>query len=89
MLGVKSTCKDRWRQVLSEADLIREKHLLTLETAISQHQTDEMCSKGLRLVLPQRLHGSYTTSQGAWLLDITQFLRIVLERQDMKCGLPM
>jgi hypothetical protein len=47
MLGVKSTCKDRWRQVLAEADRIDDKHLLTLEAAISTHQTDEMASKGL------------------------------------------
>ncbi|MEG1426159.1 MAG: type II restriction endonuclease, partial [Oscillospiraceae bacterium] len=26
MLGVKSTCKDRWRQVLSEADRVSDKH---------------------------------------------------------------
>ena len=26
MLGVKTTCKDRWRQVLSEADRIPQKH---------------------------------------------------------------
>ncbi|WP_419627422.1 type II restriction endonuclease, partial [Thiolapillus sp.] len=32
MLGAKSTCKDRWRQVLSEAERIPDKHLLTLET---------------------------------------------------------
>lgn len=36
MLGAKSTCKDRWRQVLSEADRIEKKHLLTLESAISE-----------------------------------------------------
>ena len=30
MLGVKSTCKDRWRQVLSEARRIDQKHLLTI-----------------------------------------------------------
>ncbi len=36
MLGVKSSCKDRWRQVLAEARRIERKHLLTLETAISQ-----------------------------------------------------
>lgn len=27
MLGAKTTCKDRWRQVLNEADRIRDKHL--------------------------------------------------------------
>ncbi|WP_217999780.1 type II restriction endonuclease, partial [Pseudomonas tremae] len=60
MLGVKSTCKDRWRQVLAEADRINNKHLLTLETAISTHQTDEMASKCLQLVLPRGLHQTYT-----------------------------
>lgn len=45
MLGVKSTCKDRWRQVLSEADRIEHKHLLTLESAISENQTNEMKDK--------------------------------------------
>lgn len=30
MLGAKSTCKDRWRQVLLEAERVTHKHLLTL-----------------------------------------------------------
>ena len=47
MLGVKSSCKDRWRQVLAEADRIKRKHLLTLEAAISKNQTDEMESREL------------------------------------------
>lgn len=42
MLGVKSTCKDRWRQVLSEAARIERKHLFTLEPGISENQTTEM-----------------------------------------------
>lgn len=44
MLGAKSTCKDRWRQVLSEAGRISRKHLLTLEPSISTNQTDEMAA---------------------------------------------
>lgn len=82
MLGVKSTCKDRWRQVLAEADRIDEKHLLTLETAISTHQTDEMATKHLKLVVPRDLHQSYTTAQRTWLLGLTDFLSIVRERQE-------
>ena len=39
MLGAKSTCKDRWRQVLGEAAKIPRKHLLTLEPGISEPQT--------------------------------------------------
>lgn len=53
MLGVKFTCKDRWRQVLAEADRVTQKHLLTLETAISPNQTNEMEVKGLQLVVPE------------------------------------
>lgn len=82
MLGVKSTCKDRWRQVLAEADRIDNKHLLTLETSISTHQTDEMASKNLQLVLPRGLHQTYTPGQQAWLIDIATFTELVRFRQN-------
>lgn len=82
MLGVKSTCKDRWRQVLAEADRINDKHLLTLETAISTHQTDEMATKRLQLVLPRSLHQTYTLAQQAWLIDIASFTELVRARQN-------
>jgi hypothetical protein len=81
MLGVKSTCKDRWRQVLAEADRIDDKHLLTLEAAISTQQTDEMASKRLQLVLPRALHQTYTPAQQSWLIDIDAFTRMVRDRQ--------
>jgi hypothetical protein len=82
MLGVKSTCKDRWRQVLAEADRIDNKHLLTLETSISKHQTDEMQAKSLQLVLPRGLHKTYTPEQQAWLMDVSSFTSLVRERQN-------
>lgn len=81
MLGVKSTCKDRWRQVLAEADRISDKHLLTLETAISTHQTEEMRAKQLQLVVPRKLHGTYTAAQQDWLLDIESFSNLVRAQQ--------
>lgn len=81
MLGVKSSCKDRWRQVLAEADRIERKHLLTLEAAISKSQTDEMQSKKLQLVLPRELHHTYSDDQQNWLMDITSFTELVIERQ--------
>lgn len=82
MLGVKSTCKDRWRQVLAEADRIDHKHLLTLEASISEHQTDEMQAKSLQLVLPRGLHETYSPEQQTWLMDISTFIAMVRERQD-------
>lgn len=82
MLGVKSTCKDRWRQVLAEADRIDDKHLLTLETAISTYQTDEMAAKRLQLILPRSLHKTYTQSQQAWLMDVEAFIGLARQRQN-------
>lgn len=83
MLGAKSTCKDRWRQVLAEADRIEHKHLLTLESAISTHQTDEMQSKHLQLVVPTSIHRSYTPAQQAWLMNVNEFIALVMSRQNV------
>ncbi len=81
MLGVKSTCKDRWRQVLSEAQRIGHKHLLTLEPGISENQADEMRAKHLQLVLPAQLRETYRDSQRRWLFTVGDFLEIVKGRQ--------
>ena len=81
MLGVKSSCKDRWRQILSEADRIDFKHLLTLEPGISENQTAEMQAKSVQLVLPQRIHDSYSAKQRAWVMNVAGFVSLVGERQ--------
>ncbi|HWR34379.1 MAG TPA: type II restriction endonuclease [Clostridia bacterium] len=81
MLGVKTTCKDRWRQVLSEARRIDRKHLLTLEAAISHFQTDEMIANNLQIVVPRILHATYSPQQAAVILDVAAFTRIVKDRQ--------
>lgn len=77
MLGVKSTCKDRWRQVLSEADKIKTKHLFTLESAISTNQTNEMKDRNLQLVVPKSLHNTYNEEQKDWLLSLANFIKLV------------
>ena len=73
---------DRWRQVLSEAERIATKHLLTLEPGISENQTDEMQAKSLQLVVPRRLHETFKPAQQEWLLDLTGFLAVARSRQD-------
>jgi hypothetical protein len=86
MLGVKSTCKDRWRQVLSEAARIDRKHLLTLETSISTNQTNEMRANKLQLVVPRGLQNTYDDAQKAWLLDLAGFIGTIRGKQ-AKAGL--
>lgn len=77
VLGAKTTCKDRWRQVLAEAARIRTKHLITLEAAISQNQTDEMRHTGLQLVVPSSIQTTYSPAQQKWLLDVATFIELV------------
>jgi hypothetical protein len=82
VLGVKTTCKDRWRQVLAEADRLPHKHLLTLEPAISTAQTDEMRSRALNLVIPKSLHTTYAPAQRAALMSLSDFVDLVGSRQN-------
>ncbi len=81
MLGAKSTCKDRWRQVLVEADRIRVKHLCTLQTGISPAQTDEMARQRVHLVVPRRYHDTFTAVQQRRLLTLEAFIAEVRAHQ--------
>ena len=80
MLGVKTTCKDRWRQVLPEAARIRDKHLFTLEPGISENQTNEMEAHRLKLVLPASIHETYQSSQQKQIISLAQFMAIAADR---------
>ena len=83
MLGAKSSCKDRWRQVLAEAAKIPRKHLLTLEPGISEQQTTQMANSNLQLVVPKPIQESYTAIQRAWLWNLAEFIRDVEARAGM------
>ena len=51
IIGVKTTCKDRWRQVLDEGERQPDKHLITLQPTISGAQLQKMTDRGLTLVV--------------------------------------
>lgn len=81
MLGAKTTCKDRWRQLLNEAARIPAKHLLTLQPAISDNQTTEMRNADLQLIVPAPLHAGYSSEQQGWLLSLRAFMELVHARE--------
>lgn len=81
VLGAKATCKDRWRQVTVEADRIETKHLVTLEPSISVHQTDEMRTRNVQLILPRDLHTTYSTDQQSWLWTVAGFVQHIRTQQ--------
>lgn len=59
VIGIKMTCKDRWRQVLNEAKKVQKKHLFTMQQAISPNQLTEMHEAGLTLIVPKKLQKGY------------------------------
>lgn len=82
MLGVKTTCKDRWRQIISEAARVETKHLFTLEPSISENQTSQMQVNNVQLVLPSTLHETYKPQQQSWLMNLDTFIQLAKSRQN-------
>ena len=75
LLGAKTTCKDRWRQVLAEGDRVVKKHLITIQPGISTHQLDEMNSKQLQLVVPGPVQSTYPQLFRPGLQSLDDFIK--------------
>jgi type II restriction enzyme len=74
MLAVKTTCKDRWRQVLNEANRLDNIHLFTLQEGVSPHQFAEMTSENVKLVVPKPLHTKYPEQLREKLMTLNDFI---------------
>lgn len=85
VLGAKTTCKDRWRQVLTEADRVDVKYLFTLQQGISKNQLREMHDSHLTLVVPHQYISSFPQDYQSEISDLSGFMRMVKEKQE---GLP-
>ena len=78
-LGAKTTCKDRWRQILNEADRIPIKHLFTLQQGISPQQLDEMKSENVILVVPKSYLSTYPPENRKDIWTLKKFITYVKE----------
>lgn len=76
-IGVKTTCKDRWRQVTREAPRVKRKHILTVQKGISPNQLDEMLSLDVTLIVPSKLHDDYQKDRRGGLLSVEAFIEQV------------
>ena len=82
VLGAKTTCKDRWRQVLNEADRVDDKYLFTLQQGISSNQLKEMQDYRLHLVVPRKYLSSFPKEYRDGICDLSAFIGMVKERQE-------
>jgi len=77
LLASKTTCKDRWRQILNESDRIKTKHLFTLQQSISKNQLEEMKQYNVQLVVPKTYLSSFPQEYRADILVLEQFVKKV------------
>ena len=82
VLGAKTTCKDRWRQVLTEANRVDVKYLFTLQQGISKNQLHEMQDSHLTLVVPQKYISSFPQEYQNNISNLNGFIRMVRSKQD-------
>lgn len=82
VLGAKTTCKDRWRQVLTEADRVDVKYLFTLQQGISKNQLREMHDSRLTLVVPHDYISSFPAEYRQEIKDLSSFIGIVKDKQE-------
>ncbi len=81
LLASKTTCKDRWRQVLNEADRIKVKHLFTLQQGISKNQLEEMYKYNVRLVVPKPYIESFPEDFRNKILSLDAFIKLIQKVQ--------
>ncbi len=76
-LASKTTCKDRWRQILNEADRIEIKHLFTLQQGISVNQLKEMYSHNVKLIVPKEYLPAYPAEYKEKIGTLGSFIHYV------------
>ena len=78
-LAAKTTCKDRWRQILNEADRLRDenKYLCTMQQGISAAQMDEMQAEKVILVVPKPYISAYPKDRRDRIWTVGKFVNYV------------
>ena len=84
-LAAKTTCKDRWRQILNEADRLRDrnKYLCTIQQGISAAQMDEMQAEKVILVVPKAYIKMYPPDRQNRIWTVGRFINYVKEMEGL------
>lgn len=81
ILGAKTTCKDRWRQVASEADRADFKYLFTIQPGLTSNQLREMEALHIGLVVPKSNKGFFPAEFREKISTLAWFVGMVKEQQ--------
>ena len=84
VLGAKTTCKDRWRQVALEADRLKDdwKYLITLQPGVSVNQVRQMIAEQVRLVTPKENHRAFAAEVRGEIWSVLDFVTYVSDKEE-------
>ena len=84
-LAAKTTCKDRWRQVINEADRLRDrpKYLCTLQQGVSPAQMDEMEKENVVLVVPKPYIPAFPADRQDRIWTVGRFVNHIRELEGL------
>lgn len=77
IVGIKTTCKDRWRQVLNEGKRVRNKYILTTQAGISANQLEEMHESRVSLIVPKPIQKQYPSGSSMELISMEKFIKFI------------
>lgn len=85
-LAAKTTCKDRWRQVLNESDRLKDsnKYLCTLQQGISSTQLDEMQAEKVVLVVPKPYIAAFPRNRQSEIWTVRKFIGYVRQIENIQ-----
>lgn len=82
VLAAKTTCKDRWRQILNEADRSKggPHFLMTLQQGNTDRQLEEMRAENVQLVVPKQYINAYPPSFRDSIWPLKRFIEYAREK---------
>lgn len=82
-LGAKTTTRERWLQLVAEAQLVDTRHMMTMDKGLNRSKVETMGKKNVVPVLPRPVVDEYYANK-PWssnFMSVREFTDMALERQ--------
>ena len=80
-LAAKTTTKERWRQVVTEASRLQEKFLITMDRELNVEVLKAMRQNHVRAVIPASLQVEYGPALARHMTSVRAFIDLVRDRE--------
>lgn len=82
-LAAKTTTKERWRQIVTEATRIGVRHLLTMDPSLVPDTLSAMAENNVVPVLPQPIIDTYPDAMRSSMMNVSEFISLVRQRESV------